>query len=88
MATAKTTPSPASGGTRIFGEKGPPLKGRTIDDYSIADLVQIVRWVGRDGHLRTDAEVEELVFQHLQFKRRGPRILAQIRRAIEWSKSR
>ncbi len=80
-------PPPASGGTRIFDEKGPPLKGRTIDDYSIADLVQIVRWVGRDKQLRTDAEVEELVYRHLQFKRRGPRILTQIRRAIEWSKS-
>lgn len=87
QAPAEPATRPASGGTRLFTEKGPPLKGRTIDDYSIADLVQVVRWVGRDGKLRTDTELEDEVFRHLQFKRRGPRIVAQIRRAVEWSKS-
>jgi hypothetical protein len=57
--------------------------GTPIDEYSLADLVKIVRWVRSDGRMRTDEEILDEVVEVMGYARRGPRIEAALRRAIE-----
>ena len=57
-------------------------RGLSIADYSINDLRSVVRWVQSDGLLRTQDQIEYEVRKALGFKRRGSKIVEEIRKAI------
>jgi very-short-patch-repair endonuclease len=67
------------------GRSGPrpsiPRKA-SIEDYTIWELVELVRWVNSDGQLRTDEEILRDLLAELGFNRRGVRIETAIRSAI------
>jgi very-short-patch-repair endonuclease len=66
-------------------ERGPKpvTTGRgSISDYSLSDLIQLIRWVGSDGLVRTEDEITREMIQVLGFARRGARIESAIRAAI------
>jgi very-short-patch-repair endonuclease len=55
----------------------------SITDYSHEELERLVRWIQSDDQLRTDDELLEEAIDELGFDRRGSRIVAAIREAIE-----
>lgn len=67
--------------------RGPRPRGigrrASIDDYTVAELRAVVRWVKSDGLNRTDAELIPEVMRALGFNRRGARIVEAIQRAID-----
>jgi very-short-patch-repair endonuclease len=54
----------------------------SIDEYSAAELQNLLRWVKSDGKLRTNDELADGMFEALPFSRRGSKIDAAIRRTI------
>lgn len=58
-----------------------PTRG-AIDQYSEAELIALIKWIGSDGRLRTDDEILTEMVSELGFSRRGPRIEAAVRAAI------
>lgn len=76
--SVSTTPA------RRSNRPAPP--GRQITEYGPSQLDAMVRWVASDGLLRTDDEIVSEVVRELGFKRRGSRIDATIRRAIDRTK--
>jgi hypothetical protein len=79
------SPPQSSDGRSGAASSGPPdirHAGR-IDAYDPAELDAIVRWVARVGQWRDQEELVERVFGALNFKRRGRRILATIRAAVD-----
>lgn len=60
---------------------------RTIDQYSDAELALLILWVKSDGKLRTDDEVVSEMVGVLGFTRRGTRIKAAIRNALDLYRS-
>ncbi|HEY0735383.1 MAG TPA: AAA domain-containing protein [Herpetosiphonaceae bacterium] len=70
------TPAPSRGPRPNIGS------WTTITDYTEEELVALVKWIQSDGRLRTDDEVAEEMVQELGFRRRGPRIMSTIRKAI------
>lgn len=85
--------APASAPPLAAEPKMPPVAQRgprpriphreSIDQYWPHELQALVRWIKSDGHLRTDAEILDEMVQELHFKRKGPRIVAAIQRAME-----
>ena len=86
--------SPAAGGrldaraeAQAVARRGAPwpgvARGRPIGEYAQRDLRAVVRWVRADGRLHTEAELLDKVMSALGFKRKGSRITAAIREAIE-----
>ena len=59
----------------------------SIDDYTLGELVQLVRWINSDGELRTDEEILRDLIPELGFNRRGVRIESAIRNAIKQFRS-
>jgi hypothetical protein len=59
-----------------------PLR-RNIDEYQLAELIGLIRWVKSDGRLRTDEEILTETIVELGFKRRGARIEERLRIALE-----
>jgi len=57
-------------------------RGLSIGHYSVSDLRGVVRWVQSDGLLRTQDQIESEVREALGFKRRGSKIIEEIRKAI------
>jgi len=55
----------------------------SITDYSTRELEALVEWIQSDDQLRTDDELVEEAIDELGFDRRGSRITAAIRAAIE-----
>jgi len=55
----------------------------SIDQYSAHELNQVVAWIRSDGLLRTDEELLDEAIAALGFARRGVRIEAAIRAAID-----
>ena len=55
----------------------------TINDYDTDQLVEVIQWIESDGQLRTDDQILAEAIPILGFNRRGSRIEAAIRRAIE-----
>lgn len=53
-----------------------------ISEYSLPQLMAVVRWVESDTLLRTDDELFEAVFRELGFQRRGRLITEAIQQAI------
>jgi very-short-patch-repair endonuclease len=60
----------------------------SIGQYSDGELTTLVRWLNSDGHLRTDDELVSEMVRELGFTRRGTRIEASVREAIELLRSR
>jgi len=56
----------------------------SIAQYSPYELVQLIQWITSDGKLRTDDEIVAEMVSALSFSRRGARIEAAIKRAIEY----
>jgi very-short-patch-repair endonuclease len=56
----------------------------SIDEYSPAELMNLLRWVKSDGKLRTNDELVDEMFEALPFSRRGARIDAALKRAVAW----
>jgi len=57
--------------------------GKAITEYRLGELTALIRWIQSDGRLLTDEEIMQEVVTELGFTRRGARIEATIRRAIE-----
>jgi hypothetical protein len=60
--------------------------GEPINTYSLAQLIQVIRWVKSDGLLRTEDELLDEVIGALGYSRRGKRIVATITNAIRAAK--
>ena len=62
-----------------------PVLGQhpSITGYSPQELQKLVEWIQSDDQLRTDDEILEEAIDQLGFDRRGSRITAAIREAIE-----
>jgi very-short-patch-repair endonuclease len=54
----------------------------SINDYSQAELVVLIRWIEADTLCRTDEELVDETVRVLGFKRRGARIVAAIEAAV------
>ena len=72
------------------GEGNRPRKRRpaiapkeNITEYRPRELISLIDWINSDGCLRTDEEIVELMIPELGFSRRGPRIEAAIRSALD-----
>ncbi len=63
-------------------ERPPIRRGLGIADYRHASLKALVNWLKSDGRLYTEEQLITQVMEELGFRRRGPKILAAIRRAI------
>jgi very-short-patch-repair endonuclease len=62
----------------------PPIPVRpSITDYSEHEITQWIQWVSSDGQLRTDDEIVAEMVSVLGFSRRGARIEAAIRNALQ-----
>jgi hypothetical protein len=71
---------------RPRGKKPQFSPEQSIDQYTRAQLVQMIRWVESDGCLRTDEELVTEVIEALGFKRRGSRIVAAIQAALPYAR--
>jgi very-short-patch-repair endonuclease len=61
----------------------PPIPARkSIDEYTAAELRNLLRWVQSDGKLRTNDELADEMFEALPFARRGSKIEAALKSAI------
>jgi hypothetical protein len=60
----------------------PLADGRPITDYSDSELVTLIRWIESDGLLRPRSDLHAEAIETLGYRRRGPRIVAAIDRAI------
>ena len=70
----------------VLGRSAPRPRirlGSEISEYSIRDLISIVRWVESDGVLRTQEELTTEVIKEMGYHRRGHRITEAIARAIQ-----
>jgi very-short-patch-repair endonuclease len=74
------------------GDAPPPLRrlprprlprGSPITEYTIESLASLVRWIRSDGVLRTHEEIVAEMLNELGYRRRGHRIDAAFRAAIE-----
>jgi len=72
-----TAPSSSARGPR----PGVPVRP-SIQQYSVGELAQLMRWIASDGQLRTDDEIMDEMVATLGFSRRGARIESAIRGAI------
>ena len=59
------------------------VRKESIADYHPQELISLIDWINSDGCLRTDEEIIELMIPELGFSRRGPRIEAAIRSALD-----
>jgi very-short-patch-repair endonuclease len=67
-----------------------PIQVRSsIAEYSSEELIELVEWVQSDGKLRTHDQIADEMFGALPFARRGSRIGASLKNAIErWERVR
>lgn len=54
-----------------------------IDEYTPEDLIALILWIESDGLLRTKVELRDEAVRELDFKRRGPKIVAAVEGAID-----
>ena len=54
----------------------------SIRDYSQLELVSLIRWIGSDTLLRTDADLVDAAREMLGFTRRGSRIQGALEKAV------
>jgi len=62
-------------------------KGLSISEYDPEELEDLACWINCDGRLRTEDEVVEEMIVELGFKRRGARIIRELRRAARAASS-
>jgi very-short-patch-repair endonuclease len=67
----------------------PPIPPRSsIGEYSSEELTRLVQWVQADGRLRTHDEIADEMFAALPFARRGSKIEAALKSAVErWERT-
>lgn len=65
------------------GKKPPVPLGLPIQEYSQENLVDLVRWIESDTLLRTEEQLLNDLVDELGFQRRGARIEARLREAID-----
>jgi very-short-patch-repair endonuclease len=65
------------------GRKPVPGDGRAIGEYSDRELIALIAWIRSDTLLRTDDELLDEAVKQLGYKRRGPRIVERVQRAID-----
>jgi hypothetical protein len=77
-------PAPARNSRR------PPIPAHSsIGEYSPAELLGLVDWVQSDGRLRTHDEIADEMFSALPFSRRGSKIEAALKNAIQrWERTK
>jgi hypothetical protein len=80
-------PRPAAHNGR--GSRRAPIQARSsISDYSSEELTELAQWVQTDGKLRTHDEIADEMFAALPFARRGSKIEAALKSAIErWERT-
>ncbi len=68
----------------------PPIAKRaSIAEYTYQELQALIHWVQSDGKLRTHEEIADGMFAALPFSRRGAKIEAALKRAIQgWEKTK
>lgn len=79
-------PAPPSHQIRTRGPRPNVWSYQPITHYSHTELVALVRWIKSDGQLRSDDELVGELVKELGFQRRGPRIIAALRSAIDAAK--
>lgn len=67
---------------RPRGPRPPVPRRQSISEYSIGELLRLVRWIQSDGQLRSDDELVAEVVRELGLSRRGKRIETEIRAAL------
>jgi very-short-patch-repair endonuclease/DNA polymerase III delta prime subunit len=80
--TCSVGPSPNARGPR------PSVSRKeNITQYTLHELCSLIRWINSDGRPRTDAELVSELIAELGFRKRGSRIEATCRQAIEQVRS-
>jgi very-short-patch-repair endonuclease len=79
------TPGPArsSVARSARGQRPHVPRNQPITEYSIRQRADLAGWIRSDGRLRTDEEMVEAMMAELGFERRGKRIEAALREAIQ-----
>lgn len=88
--TAKDDPTPDPPAQAGNGERKPRPRitvKESISGYHPGELISLIGWINSDGRLRTDEEIIEEMIPELGFSRRGPRIEAAIRSALDVMRS-
>ena len=99
-ASGKDEPPPTDGTSRNIPmtnpspQRGPrpnvPCKGTrgydSITDYSVWQLMALVRWIESDTLLRTDDDLVKEMMNELGFKRSGKRIADALKMAIKYTR--
>lgn len=65
----------------------PRANGRSITEYTEAQLASLIRWIESDGLLRTKADLREEAIEMLGYRRRGPRIIAALDEVIDQARA-
>jgi very-short-patch-repair endonuclease len=71
-----------------IGECPIPTHRSSISDYTMRELVAVIRWIESDTLLRTEDDLLAETMRVLGFKRRGPNITTAIYRAITQARHR
>lgn len=69
-------------GQRRSGHRPNLSPGMPIHAYAFADLVQLIIWIESDTRLRTEDQLIAEAMTELGFKRKGPKILDALKKAI------
>ncbi|MEX0800774.1 MAG: AAA domain-containing protein [Dehalococcoidia bacterium] len=64
------------------GPRPRTYRWQSVQNYSLSELVRLVRWIESDGILRTEDELMGEVMEELGFQRRGKRVVSRIAQAI------
>ena len=82
-AAVATASAPIAASTTVRRGPRPRVRsGLPIGDYSMPELVTMVKWIESDTLLRTEEETLTELMRELGFKRRGPRIVEVLTAAI------
>jgi very-short-patch-repair endonuclease len=83
---AAADPGPAAAVRRVG--PCPVLTHRSsVDEYDLAELAAVVRWIESDTLLRTEDQLLSETMRTLGFTRRGSKITAALTEAIAWSRT-
>jgi very-short-patch-repair endonuclease len=75
--------APGTGAHTARGRRPAVQKRKSVNAYSLREVVSLVEWIKSDGRLRTDDDLLEEVMNELGFNRRGKKIVDLIMRAID-----
>jgi very-short-patch-repair endonuclease len=85
-----TPPAPVDDPHRSHRDGPLPIRvdGRSITEYTAAELSLLIAWIESDGLLRTKIELREEAIEVLGYRRRGPRIVAVLDETIDRVRAR